>query len=77
MFANILKALAQIMIAVAIIVLAFVVASFKPQVENYLKLKARHDCATDFRLEYTDEKTSTKVINPIEDKYQKCLLEAK
>lgn len=66
----------QTVMAVGLLVLATVLLSYKPLVTEYLELKAKHDCASDYRLEYADEENNTKVYTPIEDKYQKCLLDS-
>jgi hypothetical protein len=46
-----------------------------PQVTRFLDLKARHDCASDYRLEFRDQATNTTITQPVEDLYQKCLAE--
>lgn len=70
---NTLSAIAQMLIAVSITAMAVVMYLYMPQVASFLELKGRHDCAQDYRLDFTDEKTT--VSRPVDDLYAKCLSE--
>lgn len=68
-----LSAIAQILIAVAIVVMAVVMYLYMPKVEQFVENTARHECAQDYRLNFTDDNTT--VSRPIDDLYAKCLTE--
>lgn len=74
-----MKQIGQILIALAIAVLAGVgvmaVGKYGSLKTREMELAARHECASDYRQEYTDAATNTVVKTPIEELYQKCLEE--
>ena len=65
----------QILTAVAIGALVAVVFISLPRVDRYLNLMATQDCATSYRLAFTDKATTTTISRPIDDLYRKCLTE--
>lgn len=68
-----MKAIAQLITALSIFALAGVLYLGVQQAQTYVRNEARHQCAQDYRLEYTDLNTSTSVVKPIDDLYQTCL----
>ncbi len=70
---NTLSAIAQMLIALAIIAVAVVMYLYMPKVSQYLEQTARHDCAQDYRLAFTDNNTT--VSRPVDELYAKCLSE--
>lgn len=61
-------------ILLLVIVVAGILAFLAIQkVDKYLILKAIHECAIDYRYEYYDEGTSTRITQPLNEMYQKCL----
>lgn len=68
-----MKAIAQLITAIGLLALAGVLYLGVQQAQTYVRNEARHQCAQDFRLQYTDVNTSTTVVKPIDDLYQNCL----
>lgn len=75
-YMKVLSAIAQILIAIALFALAGVIFTYQPQVNKYLELKARADCAQAYKTEFEGVGTNTKVTSPIPEEFQKCLQEA-
>ncbi|MDQ3008275.1 MAG: hypothetical protein M3Q81_01640 [bacterium] len=60
--------------SVALIVWLFLLM---PSIQTYLKNQAIQDCATSYRLEFTEAvaSSSTKVVRPLDELYENCLAE--
>jgi len=72
---KILATTAQVILALGVVGLALVAYRYLPLAREMVALRAQEICANTYRLEYTDTTTNTKVISPIEDKYQECVEE--
>ena len=42
-------------------------------VEKYLEIEAYHDCAQDYRMEYTNLEDNTVISQPLAEPYEQCL----
>lgn len=67
---GVLQAVGCVAIAAAIV---FVGMNAFKEAERYYTLKAMHDCATDYHLEYNDSVKKTLIVRPLDDLYQDCL----
>lgn len=69
----------QILIAIAVCIFAAVVfitaQQYLPLANKFLDLKGRQDCATSYRLTFSEKASNTVVSRPIDDLYAKCLTE--
>jgi hypothetical protein len=70
-----MKTIANILIALGFFAVAGVMYLGVLEAKTFIKNQARHDCAQDYRLEYSDANTNTTVVKPIDDLYQQCLSE--
>ena len=70
---NGISAIAQVIIGIALIVLAAGFFALVGEFKTYNKELSRANCAAENTLEYADASSSTTVRTPIEDKYQDCL----
>lgn len=53
------------------IVLAIVAFFAMQKADRFLELIAVHDCASDYKMEFTDG--ATKLVRPLEDPFKECL----
>jgi len=64
-----------IVVLIAVVVLALAAYFGMQKADQALKIKAYHDCAQDYHLEYNDVEGNTKITRPLEEFYRQCLQE--
>lgn len=68
-------AIGAVLTAIALFALAGVLFSYKTEVGQFVKNQAMHDCAQDYRLQFTQPEQNTTISKPIDDLYRQCLQE--
>lgn len=70
-----MKLVQTLLTTLGLVAIAAVLFLGVSEFKKYNDLKARHDCAQDYHLEFYDQNTATTVIKPIDDLYAVCLTE--
>jgi hypothetical protein len=65
--------LTAILTVLSLATLLFIAYHASQKIDRYFEIVARHDCAQDYHLQYTDTVKKTVIVRPLDDLYEQCL----